>query len=431
MSEIVCSSCSTDKDLLLRIATIFYNMKSLFFSKTGILIAIIGSFFFLFKRKISDFFVQNFSFLMVFSNPFWQSFFLSMILIVVISLLYFTDSIFKRPTRLFWRSINGLAVFYLIILVIIVPMDKSDVRKALSYFDSSLNKPLPEKTYASACALTFENIYNQLDIFVLLHLFGWFFKTLILRDEIISWALSILFELLEYTFAYQLKNFNECWWDHWILDVLTCNWFGIIMGKMVIRRYKLVEYNFISRNMNFKQYVLIVFIIISVSLLELNAFYLKALLWLPTENIFNCMRIALISLLGSVSMREIHDFSVYLSHCENTENENKITTGLDDFPPSSKQENTISDSTSSQRVFRRRMSTIEIKIKKKVPKGRNLSLKSSVWLIILICVLESIIIYKFSKNEFKDCMPQSIKIAWCIVISIVVGVSAAIYKKNG
>ena len=55
-----------------------------------------------------------------------------------------------------------------------------------------------------------------MDEFVLAHSFGWFAKSLILRDYWFLWLLSVLFELLEYTLAHQLSNFNECWWDHWV-----------------------------------------------------------------------------------------------------------------------------------------------------------------------------------------------------------------------
>jgi hypothetical protein len=27
-----------------------------------------------------------------------------------------------------------------------------------------------------------------------------------------------------------LPNFNECWWDRWLLDVLICNNIGIVAG---------------------------------------------------------------------------------------------------------------------------------------------------------------------------------------------------------
>ena len=98
-----------------------------------------------------------------------------------------------------------------------------------------------------------------------------------IRDVALSMTLSVLFELMEYTFVYLQPNFNECWcgrgrgrggsgagesapshalarrgptrspsprsvrgvcpgrWDHWILDFLLCNTAGIVMGHVVLR----------------------------------------------------------------------------------------------------------------------------------------------------------------------------------------------------
>ena len=55
-------------------------------------------------------------------------------------------------------------------------------------------------------------------------------QALILRDYTLLWALSIGFELMELTFQHMLPNFNECWWDSWILDVAVCNFIGIYTG---------------------------------------------------------------------------------------------------------------------------------------------------------------------------------------------------------
>ncbi|RWW05384.1 hypothetical protein GW17_00031337 [Ensete ventricosum] len=32
--------------------------------------------------------------------------------------------------------------------------------------------------------------------------------------------------MLQLTFRHMLPNFNECWWDSIVLDILICNWFG-------------------------------------------------------------------------------------------------------------------------------------------------------------------------------------------------------------
>lgn len=49
---------------------------------------------------------------------------------------------------------------------------------------------------------------------MLAHILGWFGKSLILRDFWLSWILSVMFEVMEYSLQHQLPNFAECWWDH-------------------------------------------------------------------------------------------------------------------------------------------------------------------------------------------------------------------------
>ena len=51
-------------------------------------------------------------------------------------------------------------------------------------------------------------------------------QALIIRDYALLWVLSIGFEFMELTFQHMLPNFNECWWDSWILDVAVCNFIG-------------------------------------------------------------------------------------------------------------------------------------------------------------------------------------------------------------
>jgi len=53
------------------------------------------------------------------------------------------------------------------------------------------------------------------------------------RDWTLLWVISVGFELMELTFQHMLPNFNECWWDSWILDVLVCNFAGMWGGMKV------------------------------------------------------------------------------------------------------------------------------------------------------------------------------------------------------
>ncbi|KAM0685579.1 hypothetical protein COBT_003209, partial [Conglomerata obtusa] len=228
----------------------------------------------------------------------------SYLVFMVISLLQFTDSVFKRPHPAFWRIVKGTSIFYLLILVFILFQDKHDVRQLLKHLDPSLGVQLPEKSYATACALTYDNIYNQMDLFVPAHAFGWFFKALMLRDYYLCWILSVMFEVAEYSLEHQLPNFAECWWDHWILDVLTCNALGIHLGIMTCKYFnakmykwrgtlnnEFVLFQWLSGANTLKKYVGIIVLVAVILAAELNTFYLKYLLWIPADHYFNLVRL--------------------------------------------------------------------------------------------------------------------------------------------
>ena len=89
----------------------------------------------------------------------------------------------------------------------------------------------------------FHNINEKFDVFIFAHSFGYFCKTLIFRDWWFTTVISVMFEFLEYSLEHQLPNFSECWWDHWILDVLICNGGGTILGLMTLRYLSIKTYN--------------------------------------------------------------------------------------------------------------------------------------------------------------------------------------------
>ncbi len=96
-----------------------------------------------------------------------------------------------------------------------------------------LGVPLVEKDYTSRCGeLTyfFELLF---DSYFLSHFLGWLGKTLVLRDRVICWTISVTWELVELAMIHMLPNFAECWWDSWILDVMMANALGIWVGRVL------------------------------------------------------------------------------------------------------------------------------------------------------------------------------------------------------
>lgn len=107
-------------------------------------------------------------------------------------------------------------------LIYILFQSADDARQLLTHLDPTLGKPLPEKDYGGNCKIydpdnkenPFHNFWDKMDGFVPTHFFGWWLKTIILRDYWLCNVMSVGFELLEYSLQHQLPNFSECWWDH-------------------------------------------------------------------------------------------------------------------------------------------------------------------------------------------------------------------------
>lgn len=311
----------------------------------------------------------------------------------IIGTLMLSDGPFIRPHPVVWRWLLSLGISYLLILIFFLFQSLSTTRYLVSLFDPSLGVPLAEVNYASDCGLHWENIKEKLDFFVFAHAFGWFVKAFILRDPWILWIISIMFEVMEYSLVYQLPNFAECWWDHWILDVAFCNAIGIYFGMKACDYFKLKTYDwraadfesrgksgFISRvketilpadwtsfawaaTSGFKNYLVTIFVVAFFLIAELNAFYLKHLLWIPPNHTLNWIRIVLICFVGLMGTREVYEY--YTN-----------------------------------------------------PRCKRFG--SSAWLTIAIIVTEVILIIKFGKNEIPFMPPSSVINFWIVFIACLI-----------
>ncbi|KAG6900144.1 hypothetical protein C0993_002293 [Termitomyces sp. T159_Od127] len=234
----------------------------------------------------------------------------------------------RVPHPAFWRIILGINLLYELGLVFLLFQDLGTARVMMTYIDPKLGTPLPEKSYAEDCAFTTKNIWNALDIFCIAHTLGWFGKAMILRDYWFCWILSIAFELAEYSLQHQLANFAECWWDHWILDVLVCNWIGTYLGMKVCQYLEVKPYEWRGLRQtrglrskakrvlsqfsphdftafkwgtasSFTNYVVVVLLLAVFLAAELNPFYLKALLWMEPDHPIVILRLAGVFLFGT------------------------------------------------------------------------------------------------------------------------------------
>ncbi|MBA0563191.1 hypothetical protein Golob_008189 [Gossypium lobatum] len=261
-------------------------------------------------------------------------------------LLQAPSTVLIRPHPAIWRLVHGMAVVYLVALTFLLFQKRDDARQFMKFLHPDLGVELPERSYGADCRIyipenptsRFKNVYETLfDEFVVAHIFGWWGKAILIRNQPLLWVLSIGFELMEFTFRHMLPNFNECWWDSIILDILTCNWFGIWAGMHTVRYFdgKTYEWVGISRQPNIigkvkrtlgqftpaqwdkdewhpllgpMRFVQVLSLCIVFLTVELNTFFLKFCLWIPPRNPVIVYRLILWWLIAIPTIREYNSY---------------------------------------------------------------------------------------------------------------------------
>lgn len=268
------------------------------------------------------------------------------ILFIIYGILQFPDMITKNPHPAIWKAAHCIGIIYTIFLTILLILPADNARQLMKIIDPSLGVPLEERLYATDCRVytpeqphMFQNIYNCInDEFFIAHFVGWIVKALMIRDWGILWAQSLIFEVLEITFQYALPNFNECWWDHYIIDVLICNYGGMAIGMWLVNKFATHKYVWVSEPkvpkkanllqkfllkftplswtvydwdifQSFKRWMQTVTLVVIFELCEISAFTLKYGLWIPPTHIFNTLRLMLYAAVGFVGIREYYEFT--------------------------------------------------------------------------------------------------------------------------
>eukprot|EP00898_Chlorokybus_atmophyticus_P003612 jgi/Chlat1/4251/Chrsp27S04325 len=263
------------------------------------------------------------------------------------SLLQAPDTALKRPHPAVWRFVHGASVVYLLFLVYLLFQTVDDARLFMRNLSPELGVALPERAYGDDCRVytpekdhPFANIRNTvLDEFVVAHLLGWWGKALIIRNTRLLWVMSILFELLEKTFQHMLPNFNECWWDSWLLDFALCNALGIWLGMRTVRHFEMTTYawegkrgrrrkqqlSLLQRGLDQftpatwdryswraldgpRRFIQVLFLLLLIEACEVNCFFLKGLLWVPPRNYLNTARLSLWFLIALPAVFEYYHF---------------------------------------------------------------------------------------------------------------------------
>jgi phosphatidylserine synthase 2 len=178
-----------------------------------------------------------------------------------------------------------------------------------------------------------------MDIFVLAHVLGWVGKIVMFRDFKLCIVLSLLFELMEYTFEFLQPNFVECWWDHWVLDFAVCNMAGIFAGQALLSWLDSRTYDWAGRSLaeiptirgkalrllqqltpaswtpyrwsmlsDLRRLGYVLAVCAGAMVVELDAFFLKDIFWVPPASVANVYRLLIWFAVGMVGLRDFYAF---------------------------------------------------------------------------------------------------------------------------
>ncbi|RLN97485.1 hypothetical protein BBJ28_00003743 [Nothophytophthora sp. Chile5] len=332
--------------------------------------------------------------------------------------LQLPDGHFVRPHPIVWRLLTGLFILYEMLLIFLLFLRTDDARQFMKLFDPSLGVELPETSYAADCRVytpenpdsSFANLRATFfDRFVIMHFFGWIVGALMVRSRIICWILSVMFELYEITFSHWLANFNECWWDHLFFDIFTCNAAGIYLGMKICRYFEMRHFNWVGirkiPNLSGKakralaqftpaywlaydwkifrsadRFWRVMSMVTILSVMMLNSFFLKTVLWVPASSTLNVYRLGIWYSAGSYAVAEYYIFSTF---------------------------------TMSYRGDQ------QVPVKKLGPRA---------WLGVAVVVTELLVIIKHGRGMFTEPFPLYVKVIWAVIFSLLLGGSTIYFK---
>ncbi len=288
--------------------------------------------------------------------------FLAVVAFLVYAGTQFRDSVMIRPHPIVWRLVHAGGLIYLFALMILIPIEIPMARKVISFIHPTLGTVPNMQTYGEDCRLQGGTplLHAVWDEFMLAHLFGWIVKSLIVRDWYVCFLLGLGFEALEVTFQHQLANFNECWWDHLILDLFGANMIGIFIGMQIVKFLNSREYDWVGNTMSKlksrkKRFIrvmyqltpytyetfdwkmfsstwhfcVILIMIIPFLTSEVCFFYIKHHLWISTTSPIFLTCLVIRSALSAHALREWYEYNFSETKNNMDKNENHIHDDLE------------------------------------------------------------------------------------------------------
>ncbi|KAL4115052.1 hypothetical protein PRIC2_013947 [Phytophthora ramorum] len=263
--------------------------------------------------------------------------FAAILVFLVYCFLQTRDGLMMRPHPGVWRVVHGCSVVYLLLLAAMLVQNREGAMRAMQFlFPEVGSRP---KTLAPAqlqCEINTESLTRGVtSIWFVAHVTGWWGKMCMFRDWRFCWVLSIAFEILELAFQFVIPDFQECWWDSLLLDLLGANLLGMCLGRVTLWLLESKEYDWSGRRgkkmgyfrlalnqftpfsweqyhwevfSSFKRFGEIVFAMLLCLITELNAFFMLTTLSIPKESNFNSYRLMLVFLIGIPAAAEYYEF---------------------------------------------------------------------------------------------------------------------------
>jgi phosphatidylserine synthase 2 len=154
-----------------------------------------------------------------------------------------------RPHPFFWRCVLGLSLIQTATILGLTLIDHNTVREAFVILTPrSAGNYMVDRDYSMGCEIydrshpedPFHHVRSIVfDEFVVAHVIGWIVHSVLIRDVWICWIISIAFELFERALKPWFPNFNECWWDSVIVDIILSNGLGIYIGMKLVKAFTL------------------------------------------------------------------------------------------------------------------------------------------------------------------------------------------------
>ncbi|KAG6616277.1 phosphatidylserine synthase [Phytophthora cinnamomi] len=260
--------------------------------------------------------------------------FAAILIFLVYCFLQTRDGLMVRPHPGVWRVVHGCSVVYLLLLAAMLVQNREGAMAAMRFvFPEVGSRPKTVVPAQLQCEINSESLTRGVtSIWFFAHVTGWWGKMCMFRDWRFCWVLSIAFEILELAFQFVIPDFQECWWDSLLLDMLGANMLGMCLGRVTLWLLESKEYDWSGRRgkkmgyfrlalnqftpfsweqyhwevfSSFKRFAEIVFAMVLCLITELNAFFVLTTLSIPKESNFNSYRLLLVFLIGIPAAAEV------------------------------------------------------------------------------------------------------------------------------